>query len=112
MAAGQWVRSRERLVLHGQADHRSDCTAANFDQRAFTRHFLVEPGAAGPTLVDESPPSWKLLGWAGPFTFLGTRQCVTCVEWELSLCLGWPEQWEELSPWVTAFLAGTTVTPL
>lgn len=111
LAAGQWVRSGERLVLHGLADHRSDCTVANFDKRSFTRHFLVEPGAAGPTLVDESPPPRNVLGWAGPFTFLGSRQCVTCVEWELSVYLGWPEQWEQISPWVTAVLAGTTVTP-
>jgi hypothetical protein len=42
-AAGQWVRRGDRVVLHGLADHRSDCTSANFDKRAFTRHFLVEP---------------------------------------------------------------------
>jgi hypothetical protein len=28
------------------------------------------------------------------------------------LYLGWPEQWEDISPWVTAFLARTTITPL
>ena len=92
IAAGQWVRRGERVVLHGLADHRSDCTAANFDTRSFTRRFLVGPGAAGPTLVDDSPPPWNVLGWSGPFTFLGARQCVTCTEWELMLYLGWPEQ--------------------
>ena len=110
--AGQWRRRGERLVLQGVADHRSDCTTANFDKRSFTRHFVVAYHAAGTTLGDETPPLWDLLGWAGPFTFLGTRQCVTCTEWELLLYLGWPEQWDDISPWVTVFLSRTTTTPL
>ena len=51
------------------------------------RRFLVDHGPAGPTLVDDTPTPWKVLGWAGPFTFLGSRQCVTCADWELSLLL-------------------------
>jgi len=112
IAAGQWARREERVVLHGVADHRSDYTAANFDKRSFTRRFLVDHGAAGSTLVDDSLPPWNVLGWAGPLTFLGSRQCVTCADWELSLCLRWPERWEDISPWVTAFLARTTITSL
>jgi hypothetical protein len=112
LAAGQWARREERVVLHGVADHRSDCTAANFDKRSFTRRFRVLHGSAGPTLVDDTPPPWKVLGWAGPFTFLGTRQCVTCADWELALCLKWPELWKDLSPGVTAFLSRTTIPQL
>ena len=112
IAAGRWVRREERVALHDVAEHRSDCTAANFDKRSFTRRFLVDHGPAGPMLVDDTPPPWAVLGWAGPFTFLGSRQCVTCADWELSLSLRWPELWEDLSPWVTAFLSRTTITPL
>lgn len=111
-AAGQWRRRGERLVLQGVADHPSDCTTGNFDKQSFTRHFVVAYHAAGAMLVDENPPVWDLLGWAGPFTFLGTRQCVTCTEWELLLYLGGPEQWDDISPWITAFLSRTTITPL
>jgi hypothetical protein len=112
IAAGQWVRSGKRVVLQGLADHESDCTRANFYQRSFTRRFLVDQGAAGPTLLDDSPPPWEVLGWSGPFTFLGPRQCVTSVNWELALCLRWPERWDDLSPWVTAFLSRTPLPPL
>lgn len=69
IAAGQWTRREERLVLHGLADHRSDYTAANFDKRSFTRRFLVEPGAAGPTLVYDSPRLGRCSAGQGPSPF-------------------------------------------
>jgi hypothetical protein len=55
-------------------------------------------------------------GWMTKTTYREATRIdpVTCrlkhTDWELSLCLKWPEQWEDLSPWVTRLLSPTPRT--
>lgn len=100
-AAGWCTQQGTKLMLKGLVNHSSDCSEGDFRRRRFTRLFTVEERTAGTTLVDNSHSPWQLLGWSGPLTYLGERTCVQCGPF---LSSPWPLRWEEIPPWIDAFL--------
>lgn len=70
VAAGRWSRHDDILTLDGRGETSTDAPPNQAGR--FQRIFRTEIQNHTPVLVGEGEvPGWSLLGWAGPFSYVG-----------------------------------------